>query len=40
VEFINAKGDTVGVETLTADQVRPVDLGRVLLHYSDLENAV
>lgn len=40
VEFINAKGDTVGVETLTAVQVRPVDLGRVMLHYSDLENAI
>lgn len=39
VEFINAKGDTIGVETLTADEVRPVDLGRVMLHYSDLEDA-
>lgn len=39
VEFINAKGDTIGVETLTADEVRPVDLGRVMLHYSDLEKA-
>ena len=39
VEFINAKGDTVAVETLTADEVRAVDLGRVMLHYSDLENA-
>jgi Domain of unknown function (DUF4926) len=39
VEFINAKGDTVAVETLTADEVRPVDLGRVMLHYSDLETA-
>lgn len=39
VEFINAKGDTIGVETLTADEVRPVDLGRVMLHYGDLENA-
>lgn len=39
VEFINAKGDTVAVETLTADEVRPVDLGRVILHYSDLETA-
>lgn len=39
VEFINAKGDTVGVETLTTDDIRAVDLGRVMLHYSDLENA-
>ncbi len=39
VEFMNAKGDTVAVETLNADEVWPVDLGRVMLHYSDLENA-
>lgn len=39
VEFINAKGETVGVETLNAAEVRAVDLGRVMLHYSDLENA-
>lgn len=39
VEFINAKGETVGVETLNANEVRAVDLGRVMLHYSDLENA-
>ncbi len=44
VEFINrtggpAKGDTIGVETLNADEVRAVDLGRVMLHYNDLENA-
>lgn len=37
VEFINAKGDTVGVETLNADEVKAVDLGRVMLHYTDLE---
>lgn len=39
VEFTDAKGDTIAVETLTADEVRAVDLGRVILHYSDLENA-
>ena len=44
VEFTNriggpAKGDTVAVETLNADEIQPVDLGRVRLHYSDLENA-
>ncbi len=39
VEFINAKGDTVGVETLNADEVRAVDLGQVMLHYNGLENA-
>ena len=44
VEFINrtggpAKGDTVAVETLTTAEVRAVDLGRVILHYSDLETA-
>ena len=39
VEFTNAKGDTVAVETLNADEVRPVDLNRVRLHYSDLEKA-
>lgn len=40
VEFINANGDTVAVETLNADEVRAVDLGRVMLHYNDLESAV
>ncbi len=39
VEFINAKGDTVAVETLTADEVRRVDEDHVMLHYSDLESA-
>ena len=39
VEFTNAKGDTVAVETLTADEIRAVDLGRVMLHCNDLENA-
>lgn len=39
VEFINAKGETVAVETLNATDVRAVDLGRVRLHYSDLEQA-
>ena len=39
VEFINAKGDTVAVETLATVEVRTVDLGRVILHYSDLETA-
>lgn len=39
VEFINAKGDTVAVETLTTAEIRAVDLGRVILHYSDLETA-
>lgn len=39
VEFINANGDTVAVETLNAEEVHPVDLGRVMLHYNDLENA-
>ena len=39
VEFINANGDTVAVETLNADEVQTVNLSRVMLHYSDLENA-
>ena len=39
VEFINANGETVGVETLNANEVRAVNLGRVILHYSDLESA-
>ena len=39
VEFINAKGETVGVQTLNANEVRTVNLGRVILHYSDLESA-
>lgn len=39
VEFINANGDTVAVETLNADEVRAVDLGRVMLHYNDVANA-
>ena len=38
LEFTNAKGDTVAVETLNADEIRAVDLGRVRLHYSDMEN--
>ncbi|MGA0555741.1 DUF4926 domain-containing protein [Larkinella sp. VNQ87] len=32
VEFMNAKGDTVAVETMSADEVRAVDLGRVASH--------
>lgn len=39
VEFINAKGETVAVETFTPDEVRRVDLGRVMLYYNDLETA-
>lgn len=39
VEFVNAKGETVAVETLDNGQVKAVDLGRVMLHYSDLESA-
>ena len=39
VEFINANGETVGVQTLNANEVRAVNLGRVILHYSDLESA-
>jgi hypothetical protein len=39
VEFTNAKGETVGVETLATAEVRAVDLGRVILHYSDLQTA-
>ena len=39
VEFLNAKGETVGVETLTANEIRAVDLGRVILHYSPMELA-
>ena len=38
VEFINAKGDTVAVETLATAEVRAVDLGRVMLHHNDLGN--
>ena len=37
VEFANAQGDTVGVETLTADQIRKADRSRVMFHYADLE---
>jgi hypothetical protein len=39
VEFINANGDTVAVETFNADEVRAVDLGRVMLHYNDVATA-
>jgi len=39
VEFTNAKGDTLAVETLTAEQVQKVDLGRVILHINDLSTA-
>ena len=40
VEFTNAKGDTIAVETLNADEIRLVDLSHVRLHYSDLEKSV
>jgi hypothetical protein len=40
VEFTNAKGDTVAVETIESTEVRPVDVGRVMLYYGDLEKAV
>ena len=39
VEFVNAKGDTMAVETLSADQVRKVDESRTILHYIDVERA-
>ncbi len=39
VEFLNANGETLAVETLNGDEVRAVNLGRVILHYSDLESA-
>lgn len=39
VEFVNAVGQTVAVETLEAYEVRAVDVGRVMLHYSDYANA-
>ena len=39
VEFINANGETVGVETLNANEVRAVNLGRVILHYNDVITA-
>ncbi len=41
VEFMNrtggpANGETVAVETLNANEVKAVDLGRVMLHYNDV----
>lgn len=39
VEFVNAKGDTIAVETLTANQIRKVDESRTILHYMDVERA-
>lgn len=36
VEFIYANGETVGLETLNADEVQAVDLSRVMLHYNDV----
>ncbi len=39
VEFVNAKGDTIAVETLTADQIRKVNESRTILHYMDVERA-
>ena len=39
VEFVNAKGDTIAVETLTVEQVRKVDESRTILHYMDVERA-
>ena len=39
VESTNAKGDTIAVEPLIADEAQAVDLCRVMVHYSDLENA-
>lgn len=35
VEFINANGLTISVETLNASDVQAVDLGKVILHYND-----
>ncbi|GAB3784126.1 hypothetical protein GCM10028818_43210 [Spirosoma horti] len=39
VEFVNAKGDTIAVETLTVDQIKKVDESRAILHYIDVERA-
>lgn len=35
VEFVNANGETVAVETLTTDQVQLVDESRTILHFTD-----
>ncbi len=39
IEFVNAKGGTIAVETLTTDQIRKVDESRIILHYMDVERA-
>lgn len=36
VEFINAVGDTVAVETLHADQIHLIDQRKAVLHVADL----
>jgi Domain of unknown function (DUF4926) len=32
VEFINAKGETIGVKTLTENQVKKVEMENTILH--------
>ena len=36
VEFVNAAGETVAVETLRADEIRAVDLRTAMIHVTDL----
>lgn len=39
IEFVNARGDTIAVETLMASQIQKVDESRTILHYMDVERA-
>ena len=32
IEFINAKGETIGVKTLTKDQIKKVEMENTILH--------
>ncbi len=39
VEFVNAAGKTIAVETLYRDQVRKIDQGMAILHVPELQLA-
>lgn len=36
VEFVNAQGRTIGVETLMADQVKKIEQSKAILHVSEM----
>jgi hypothetical protein len=36
VEFVNARGQTIAVETLMANQVKKIEEGKAILHVSEM----